>query len=93
MFHSLPLALLQQHSLWELVLAASPVAKFVLVLLLLASLMSWAVIFAKWSQFRHSGAANAAFLRAFRMLASRSRGEGAAATISRFVPISRTGTI
>lgn len=66
MFPSLPLALLQQHSLWELVLAASPVAKFVLVLLLLASLMSWAVIFAKWSQFRNGGAANAAFLRAFR---------------------------
>ena len=66
MFDSLPAALLQQHSLWELVLAASPVAKFVLLLLLLASLMSWAVIFAKWSQFRHSGAANAAFLRAFR---------------------------
>lgn len=63
---SLPVALLQQHSLWELVLAASPVAKFVLVLLLVASLMSWAVIFAKWSQFRHGGAANASFLRAFR---------------------------
>ncbi|MEJ5367822.1 MAG: MotA/TolQ/ExbB proton channel family protein [Bryobacteraceae bacterium] len=66
MFESLPAALLQQHSLWELVLAASPVAKFVLVLLLLASLMSWAVIFAKWSQFRHGGEANASFLRAFR---------------------------
>ncbi len=66
MFESLPAALLQQHSLWELVLAASPVAKFVLVLLLAASLMSWAVIFAKWSQFRHGGEANASFLRAFR---------------------------
>jgi biopolymer transport protein TolQ len=66
LFHSLPVALLQQHSLWELVLAASPVAKVVLVLLLFASLMSWAVIFAKWSQFRHGGEANAAFLRAFR---------------------------
>lgn len=66
MFECLPAALLQQHSLWELVLAASPVAKFVLVLLLIASLMSWAVIFAKWSQFRHGGEANASFLRAFR---------------------------
>lgn len=66
MFESLPAALLQQHSLWDLVLAASPVAKFVLLLLLAASLMSWAVIFAKWSQFRHSGEANTSFLRAFR---------------------------
>lgn len=66
MFECLPAALLQQHSLWELVLAASPVAKCVLVLLLIASLMSWAVIFAKWSQFRHGGEANASFLRAFR---------------------------
>lgn len=66
MFECLPAALLQQHSLWELVLVASPVAKFVLALLLIASLMSWAVIFAKWSQFRHGGEANASFLRAFR---------------------------
>jgi len=66
LFQTLPAALLQQHSLWELVLAASPIAKFVLLLLLAASLMSWAVIFAKWSQFRNCGAANAAFLRAFR---------------------------
>jgi len=66
LFQTLPAALLQQHSLWELVLAASPVAKVVLLLLLAASLMSWAVIFAKWSQFRNCGAANAAFLRAFR---------------------------
>ncbi len=73
MFESLPAALLQQHSLWELVLAASPVAKFVLVLLLLASLMSWAVIFAKWSQFRNGGAANAAFLRTLEHAVGRER--------------------
>lgn len=55
-----------QLSIWELVMAASLVSKAVLVLLLVGSLMSWSVIFAKWTQFRHAAAANAAFLRAFR---------------------------
>lgn len=55
-----------QLSLWELVMTASPVSKAVLALLLVASLMSWTVIFAKWRQFKDAGGANAAFLRAFR---------------------------
>lgn len=65
MSHPFPAAFLQL-SLWELVMAASLVSKVVLVLLLIASLMSWAVIFAKWSQFRNASTANSAFLRAFR---------------------------
>jgi biopolymer transport protein TolQ len=49
-----------------MVIGASLVSKLVLVLLLVASLMSWAVIFAKWSQFKAADQANASFLRAFR---------------------------
>ncbi len=55
-----------QLSLWELVRSASLVSQIVLVLLLVASLMSWTVIFAKWSQFKSAAAANSSFLRAFR---------------------------
>jgi len=55
-----------QLSLWELVMGASLVSQAVLVLLFIASLMSWTVIFAKWSQFKSAAAANRSFLRAFR---------------------------
>lgn len=55
-----------QLSIWELVMAASLMSKAVLALLLVASLMSWSVIFAKWTQFKNAASANAAFLRAFR---------------------------
>lgn len=57
---------LLQLSLWELVTSASPVSQFVLLLLLVASLLSWTVIFAKWRQFSGAEAANRMFLRAFR---------------------------
>lgn len=55
-----------QLSLWELVLGASLVSKVVLVFLLVASLMSWTIILAKWNQFKSAAAANSTFLRAFR---------------------------
>lgn len=55
-----------QLSIIELVAGASLVSKIVLVLLLFASLLSWTVIFAKWTQFRTALAANRSFLRAFR---------------------------
>lgn len=55
-----------QMSIWELVMAASLLSKIVLMILLVASLLSWTMILAKWSQFKHAHAANAAFLRAFR---------------------------
>lgn len=55
-----------QLSIFELVAGASLVSKIVLVLLLFASLLSWTVIFAKWTQFRTALAANRSFLRAFR---------------------------
>ena len=55
-----------QLSLWDLVVVASPVSKLVLAILLLGSVGSWVIIFAKWSQFKAAVAANGAFLRAFR---------------------------
>ncbi len=55
-----------QLSIWELVLHASPLSKFVLALLLAASILSWTIILAKWSQFRGAEAANSAFIKAFR---------------------------
>ncbi len=61
-----PVCALLQLSIWELVVGASFVSKIVLAILLVASLLSWTAIFAKWSQFRGAGGANSAFLRAFR---------------------------
>jgi Biopolymer transport proteins len=58
--------LLLQVSIWELVARANPVSQVILVLLLLFSIVSWAIIFAKWNVFRSARMANAQFLRAFR---------------------------
>lgn len=55
-----------QMSIWELVLGASLLSKIVLLILLVASVLSWTMILAKWSQFKNAHAANSAFLRAFR---------------------------
>ncbi len=55
-----------QMSIWELVAGASLLSKIVLLILLIASLLSWTMILAKWSQFRNGMEANTAFLRAFR---------------------------
>lgn len=53
-------------SLWEMVLGGSVLAQVVLAVLLFASLLSWTIILAKWSQFKGAHRANGAFLRAFR---------------------------
>lgn len=55
-----------QLSLLEMLAEASLVSKIVLVLLLAGSVMSWVIIFAKYSQFKSAVGANGAFLRAFR---------------------------
>lgn len=55
-----------QLPMLDLLLGASLISKVVLVLLIIASVMSWTVIFAKWKQFKAAGLENAAFLRAFR---------------------------
>lgn len=58
-----------QLSTWELVKNTGPLPKAIMVLLLIFSLLSWAVIFAKWNLFRQGRTANQRFLRAFRKAA------------------------
>ncbi len=53
-------------SIWELVGRAKPIPIAVMVILLLFSVLSWAIVFAKWNVFRNARLANAQFLRAFR---------------------------
>ena len=58
--------LLLQTSLWEMVGRATPLTFAVLLILLLFSVFSWTIIFAKWSTFRRARRTDARFLRAFR---------------------------
>jgi biopolymer transport protein TolQ len=58
--------LLLQVTLWEMVGRATPLSFAVLVILLIFSIFSWTIIFAKWGAFRGARRANARFLRAFR---------------------------
>jgi biopolymer transport protein TolQ len=53
-------------SITESVLNSGPVSWTVLAILLVLSLVSWTIIFSKWSRFRSVRSANAQFLRAFR---------------------------
>lgn len=66
MTQPLPVALLLQVSLWELIVSSSPIPLVVLVLLLAISVLSWAIIFTKWNLLRKARTANLRFLRAFR---------------------------
>ena len=50
----------------NLVLQSGPVAKVVLVILFFFSLLSWAIILAKWSRLSRSRAQSGRFIRAFR---------------------------
>lgn len=56
----------QQMSIWDMVKGGSVLANVVLAILLVASLLSWTIILAKWGQFKEARRANNAFLRAFR---------------------------
>lgn len=58
--------LLLQYNLWDMVSRANPLPTAVLVLLLIFSVMSWAIIFSKWVTFGRARTSNARFLRAFR---------------------------
>jgi biopolymer transport protein TolQ len=58
--------LLLQTSLWEMVGRATPLTFAVLLILLIFSIFSWTIIFAKWSSFRRARRTDARFLRAFR---------------------------
>jgi len=66
---SFPLAPAQM-SFWDLVIHAKPVPMAVMVILLLFSLASWAIIFSRWSVLRKARVANTGFLRAFRKAGS-----------------------
>jgi biopolymer transport protein TolQ len=61
-----PWALLLQLNIIDMVSRSTPLGYGVLALLVCLSLFSWAIIFAKWSAFRHARESNAKFLRAFR---------------------------
>lgn len=50
---------------WEMVTTASTVTQFVLLLLLVLSLASWAIMFAKWREFRRVAAASRPFVEGF----------------------------
>src|SRR5881296_3481241 len=59
-------ALLLQLNIMEMVSRSTPVGYGVLVVLICLSLISWAIIFSKWTAFRRAVDANAKFLRVFR---------------------------
>ena len=50
---------------WEMITHATPVTKFVLVLLAVLSLVSWAIMFAKWWEFRTGREASRSFVSEF----------------------------
>lgn len=62
----LSLFLPAQISLWDLAMHAKPIPMAVMAGLLLMSILSWAIIFAKWNAFGKSRNGNRMFLRAFR---------------------------
>ena len=55
-----------QMNLWDLVQTSGPLPKGVMIVLLIFSLLSWAVAFSKYAVFTSARAANRKFLRAFR---------------------------
>ncbi len=59
-------ALFLQYSIWDMVSRAKALPLTVLGLLLVASVMSWAVVFSKWLSFSKARTSNRRFLRAFR---------------------------
>lgn len=65
MYPTVPYALIQT-SLLDMITKEKPLPLAVLVLLLVFSVLSWAIIFSKWSTFRNASDSNRRFLRAFR---------------------------
>lgn len=66
MISHVPIVLGLQISFVDLILEQGPLAWAVLILLLAASVFSWAIIIAKWRTFKAAEATTARFLRAFR---------------------------
>lgn len=67
----------------NLILESGPVAKLVLVILLLFSLLSWAIILSKWAAIRRARAQSGRFVRMFR---KSQRLEDVAAVADQFEP-------
>jgi biopolymer transport protein TolQ len=61
-----PALLFFQVELWSIVQNTTPATAAVLIVLVLFSIFSWAVIFAKWRSMRGARKTNSRFLRAFR---------------------------
>jgi biopolymer transport protein TolQ len=61
-----PVAFLFQANIVYMVSRSTPLGYAVLGILVCLSLLSWSIIFAKWSAFRNARESNARFLRAFR---------------------------
>ena len=59
------LALLQVN-IWDLIARTPPLGMAILLVLVLASVYSWTIIFSKWSAFKKARNADTRFLRAFR---------------------------
>jgi len=55
-----------QVNMWEMVRTSQPIPLTVMGLLLILSILSWTIIFSKYSTFRRATGANRQFLRAFR---------------------------
>jgi biopolymer transport protein TolQ len=62
----LPLPFAQQASIWESVLHSQPTTLAILIALVVFSIVSWTIIFSKWSRFRQARLVSVHFLRAFR---------------------------
>jgi biopolymer transport protein TolQ len=62
----LPLPIAFQVSIWDSIQQAQPVVQAVLIGLVVFSIVSWTIIFSKWSRFRKARATSVQFLRAFR---------------------------
>jgi biopolymer transport protein TolQ len=60
---------LLQVRIWESVRDSGPLSWTVLIILLIFSLLSWTIVFSKWSRFRAARATSVQFLRAFRKAA------------------------
>lgn len=58
--------LIGQVSFWDMIQTSDPIPMAVMVILAIASLLSWTVIFSKWSGFRKAREENGHFRRVFR---------------------------
>jgi biopolymer transport protein TolQ len=61
-----PAAIFLQYSVWDMVSRAGALPAAVMGILVIFSVLSWAIVFSKWNSFGRARRSNARFLRAFR---------------------------